>query len=79
LLYSLIDKQCGKPPVDVKVFPDLRSTGKKELNSKEDRIYWTSSELGVAGLIYYVDFTTGDVDAHSKGFSLAVRLVRSGP
>jgi hypothetical protein len=77
-LYSLIDKQCGKPPVDAKVFPDLRSTGKEELNSEEDRIYWTSSELGVAGLTYYVDFTTGDVDAHSKGYSLAARLVRSG-
>jgi hypothetical protein len=81
-LYSLIDKQCGKPPVDVKVFPDLRSNGKEELNSEEDKIYWTSSEssdLGIAGMIYYVDFTTGDVDVHSKGFSLAVRLVRSGP
>lgn len=76
-LTSLIDRQCGRPPVDVKAFPDLRGGGGARDNSDDDRIYWTSSETGLAGLIYYVDFTTGDVDAHSRGYSLAVRLVRS--
>lgn len=78
-LTNLIDRQCGRPPVDVKAFPDLRDGGGVRDNSDDDRIYWTSSEAGIAGLIYYVDFTTGDVDAHSRGFSLAVRLVRSRP
>jgi Protein of unknown function (DUF1566) len=77
-LHSLLDKRCGTPPVDVVAFPDLKVGKKdKEDGQDDDRIYWTTSKLGVAGLVYYVDFTTGDVDAHSQGFSLAVRLVRT--
>jgi hypothetical protein len=78
-LHSLLDRRCDAPPVDAAAFPDLKA-GKKGNDDDQDgdRIYWTTSELGVAGLVYYVDFATGDVDAHSKGFSLAVRLVRPG-
>lgn len=78
-LTSLIDRQCGNPPTDLQAFPDLRAAGGEEENSDNDRIYWTSSEAGIAGLIYFVDFNTGEVDAHSRGYSLAVRLVRSQP
>jgi hypothetical protein len=78
-LHGLLDRRCGSPPVDTAAFPDLRAAEKsKEGNQDGERIYWTASELGIAGLVYYVDFATGDVDAHTRGFSLAVRLVRTG-
>lgn len=70
-LYSLVDTACGAPHVDVRTFPDLR------FKDEDESAYWTSSALGLAGLIYYVDLRTGDADAHSPGFALAVRLVRS--
>lgn len=76
-LHSLIDKRCGTPPVDLKAFPDLRAGGNEPAHSEDDKTYWTSSEVGMARLVYYIDFTTGDVDGHSQGYALLVRLVRS--
>jgi len=64
---------CGTPPIDVRVFPDVR------VKEEDANLYWTTSKLGVAGLVYYVDLATGNADAHSRGFTLAVRLVRSRP
>jgi hypothetical protein len=72
-LYSIVDAACGTPPLDLTVFPDIRA------KDGDENSYWTTSEVGAAGLVYYVDLATGDSDAHSRGFSLAVRLVRSGP
>jgi len=71
-LESLIDVSCGNPVVDVSVFPDIRpdDDGAAE--------YWTTNEVGVANLIYYFDFMTGRADGHSRGFQLAVRLVKKG-
>jgi hypothetical protein len=78
-LFSLVDKRCGAPPVDVTAFPDLKAGKRdKEDDPEDDRLYWTTSVFEAAGLVYYVDFATGEVDAHSRGFSLAIRLVR-GP
>ena len=69
-LESLIDVSCGNPVVDVSVFPDIRpdADGSAE--------YWTTNEVGTANLIYYFDFMTGRADGHSRGFQLAVRLVK---
>lgn len=72
-LYSILDPSCGPPPLDLTVFPDIRTGG------EEENAYWTTSKVGAAGLVYYVDLATGDSDAHSRGFALAVRLVRTGP
>ena len=71
-LESLIDIRCGNPVVDVSVFPDIRpdDDGTAE--------YWTTNEVGAANLIYYFDFMTGRADGHSRGFQLAVRLVKKG-
>lgn len=71
-LFSLVDDKCGTPAVDVVAFPDIGPSDDMESP------YWTSSSAGM-GLIYYVDFMTGVLDGHSKGFNLAVRLVKSKP
>ena len=71
-LGSLVDDRCGTPAVDGVAFPDIGPPDATESP------YWTSSP-SVAGLVYFVDFMTGLADAHSKGFELAVRLVRSKP
>jgi len=39
--------------------------------------YWTTNQVGAADLIYDFDFMTGVADGHSRGFALAVRLVKS--
>jgi hypothetical protein len=78
-LQSLIDEKCGVPPIDVAAFPDLRvQKGEGDIDGDESP-YWTVSEFGAANLVHHVDFSTGNVDAHSLGFALAVRLVRSSP
>lgn len=71
-LESIIDRSCGSPVVDVSVFPDLRKVGDSEAD------YWTTSPVGTADLYYFFDFTTGHADGHSRGFHLAIRLVRNG-
>ncbi len=71
-LTSLLDESCGTPAIDIAIFPDVSAS------EDDESAYWTQSEVGAADLVYYVDFLSGTVDGHSKGFSLAVRLVRSG-
>lgn len=70
-LASLLDESCDTPAIDTAIFPDVSA------NEGEESAYWTQSEVGAADLVYYVDFLSGTVDGHSKGFSLAVRLVKS--
>jgi hypothetical protein len=69
-LESLIDVSCGNPVVDTSVFPDIRPDDEGAAE------YWTTNEVGAANLIYYFDFMTGRADGHSRGFQLAVRLVK---
>jgi hypothetical protein len=71
-LESLIDVSCGSPVVDVSIFPDIVPDDEGAAN------YWTTNEVGAANLVYYFDFMTGRPDGHSRGFQLAVRLVRNG-
>ena len=71
-LESIIDRSCGSPVVDVSVFPDLRNVEDGEAD------YWTTSPVGMANLYYFFDFITGQADGHTRGFQLAVRLVRNG-
>lgn len=70
-LQSLIDRDCGLPPVDPVVFPDIRPT--VEGLAK----YWTTSPVGHLGLTYTFDFMDGQADGNSRGIAFAVRLVRS--
>lgn len=69
-LESIIDRSCGNPVVDTAVFPDIRSDEDGAAN------YWTTNPVGAAGLVYFFDLMTGQADAHSRGFHLAVLLVR---
>ncbi|NVO14028.1 MAG: DUF1566 domain-containing protein [Rhodoplanes sp.] len=69
-LESIVDPSCGRPVVDESVFPDISAD--EEGTAK----YWTTNEVGLANLVYYFDFMTGQADGHSRGFRLAVRLVR---
>lgn len=71
-LSSLLDASCGTPAIDTTIFPDVTA------NEQEESGYWSTTKVGMANLIYYVDFLTGNVDGHSKGFQLALRLVRTG-
>ncbi len=77
-LYSLIENECGVPPVNLIAFPDLREIHHDPDADANGTLYWTTSKFAAANLVYYVDLYTGEIDAHSRGFSLAVRLVRSG-
>jgi hypothetical protein len=71
-LQSIVDRSCGQPVVDQIVFPDIAA------NAEGVAEYWTTNPVGVANLIYFFDFITGDADGHSPSFHLAVRLVKSG-
>ncbi|POB04495.1 hypothetical protein C1949_05845 [Halopseudomonas oceani] len=53
------------------VFPAVTDFG-------EGAPYWSETHFEeMPQLIYFIDFLDGAVDAHSEGFALAVRLVRS--
>jgi Protein of unknown function (DUF1566) len=70
-LESIIDVGCGMPVVDTVVFPDIKADEDGTAN------YWTTNEVGAANLVYFFDFMTGAADGHSRGFHLAVRLVKA--
>ena len=70
-LEGIIDTGCGTPVVDTRVFPDIRADGDGAAE------YWTTNPVGTANLFYFFDFMTGAADGHSRGFRLAVRLVRA--
>jgi hypothetical protein len=72
-LQTLIDRTCGKPVVDTVVFPDVRP------DPDGAAAYWTTNPVDMAGLYHFFDFMDGSSEAHSGGFPLNVRLVRSGP
>lgn len=69
-LQGLIDMGCGKPPVDTKVFPDIRP------NAEGLAKYWSTSPVSDLGLFYTFDFLDGQYDGNTRGIPFAVRLVR---
>ncbi len=71
-LYSIIERNCSNPAINSAVFPNVRNLG-------EGAPYWSATQIQeMPALVYYIDFLDGEADGHSKGFSMAVRLVRSG-
>lgn len=69
-LYSLFTNPCTGEPTR-HTLSDIRDMGE---NSAP---YWSSTQVeDIQNFYYYVDLLHGYVDAHSGGFSLAVRLVR---
>lgn len=71
-LDSIVEQRCFNPAINSEVFP-------KVVNSEEGSPYWSDTRIEeIPLLIYFIDFFDGTVDGHTKGFPLAVRLVRSG-
>lgn len=70
-LYSIIDQRSSYPVINTKVFRTVK-------NSEEGMRYWSRTHVEeIPSLFYFVDFSDGLVDGHTKRFSLAVLLVRS--
>lgn len=68
-LDSITEKDCKKLAINSAIFPDI----KKET---EYAPYWSITHVeNMPMLFYYIDFINNKVDAHSKGFSMFVRLV----
>ena len=71
-LYGIVERKCSDPAINSEVFPNVEDLG-------EGAPYWSTTKIkGMPSLIYYIDFLDGSADGHTKGFSMAVRLVRSG-
>lgn len=72
-LASLVDHACGRPATDRVAFPDI------VMNDEGKATYWSMTPAqAIPGMYYVVDFSDGDIDAHSTGLWLHVRLVRAG-
>ncbi|WP_428035949.1 DUF1566 domain-containing protein [Amphritea sp.] len=72
-LYSIVEQRCFNPTINSTVFPAVTNVG-------EGAPYWSDTPVEeIPSLIYFIDFIDGAIDGHSKGFPLAVRLVRSEP
>ena len=69
-LATLIDTDCGNPAIDRRVFPGMTDDGEGAIP------YWSSSPVGVANLMAFVDFANARIDGHSSGFALFVRFVK---
>lgn len=71
-LYGIVEQRCSDPAINTEVFPNVKDFG-------EGAPYWSTTIIKeIPSLIYYIAFLSGGADGHTKGFSMAVRLVRSG-
>lgn len=69
-LCSIVERERTNPALNSEVFPDIREI-------EEEAPYLTVTKVKeMPSLVYYVDFLSGDIDGHSKGFPMYVRLVR---
>lgn len=72
-LASIGESRCINPTINSKVFPDVKDFGEGTAP------YWSRTKIKeMPGLVYFIDFLSGEADGHTKEFSLAVRLVRNG-
>jgi len=70
-LNTIFIDQCEQYAINSKLFPDI-----KLLDNFAP--YWSSTSVQqIQNFIYYIDFINKRLDAHSKGFSLFLRLVKS--
>ncbi len=73
-LATLVDKRCKSPVVNERLFGKVQETG-EGANFLSQTLYFEGDGT-LRSLYYTIDFMQGDVDAHTKGFVGAVRLVR---
>ena len=70
-LSSIIEQGGETPAINSIVFPDIMDLG-------DGAPFWSVTPFEeMPMLIYFVDFLSGRADGHSRGFKLAVRLVRN--
>lgn len=70
-LSTIFKNECKNKAINSSIFPDI-----KLLDNFAP--YWSSTSVDkMPNLIYYIDFIDKKLDAHSKGFSMFLRLVKS--
>ena len=74
-LQTLIEPRCKSPMINAKVFGKVHDFTAEGANYLSASIYLEGDEV-MPTLFYTIDFMNGGVDAHTKGFVGAVRLVR---
>lgn len=73
-LLTLVDKRCQTPVINTPLFGKLHDTG-EGANYLSSSIHLEGDEV-LPTLFYTINFIDGSVDAHTKGYMGAVRLVR---
>lgn len=74
-LMSLVEKRCKSPMINEALFGKMRDMTDEGTNYLSQTVYM-QGDGAMPTLFYTIDFVTGNVDAHTKSFSGAVRLVR---
>jgi len=73
-LLSLVDERCKTPVINSALFGKLHDTG-EGANYLTSSVYLEGDDV-IPTLFYTIDFMNGVVDAHTKSYMGAVRLVR---
>lgn len=73
-LLTLVDARCKSPVINSRLFGKLHDTG-EGANYLSASVYLEGDEV-IPTLFYTINFLEGSVDAHTKGYKGAVRLVR---
>jgi len=73
-LLTLVDERCKMPVINSALFGKLHDTG-EGANYLTSSLYLEGDEV-LPVLFYTIDFMHGVVDAHTKSYMGAVRLVR---
>ena len=74
-LLTLVDDRCQPPVINTKIFGKVRDTTGEGANYLTASIY-LEGDAAIPTLFYTIDLLNGSVDAHTKGFAGAVRMVR---
>ena len=74
-LLTLVEKRCKSPMINTKFFGKVYDITGEGANYLSASIYLEGDEV-LPTLFYMIDFMNGGVDAHTKSFVGAVRLVR---
>ncbi|RXJ68247.1 hypothetical protein CRV08_08315 [Halarcobacter ebronensis] len=70
-LSTIYDNGCKKYAINSSLFPDIKLL-------ENFAPFWSDTSVEqIPNLIYYIDFIDKQLDAHSKGFSMFLRLVKS--
>lgn len=73
-LSTLVDARCKSPVINSVLFGKLHDTG-EGANYLSASVYLEGDDV-IPTLFYTINFLDGSVDAHTKGYRGAVRLVR---